>query len=651
MSTAETQIAGNATLKQQDLKNLDVSNLTPLSPEVISRQATINIGTIGHVAHGKSTVVKAISGVQTVRFKNELERNITIKLERISQQRIQALLASPKLLREFERQQDAKYRQRRKQRQQQMQQRRIKQFEQHQQQQQQHHQSHQQTTMTRSSSLDSLLTRSERGPSVSPSSGYESLNDNASVCSADSVYMKSPPKSLVVLLTKSNLVEEALQNTLHNNKRRRNSCHNDTPRGPKKQKQEYVVENIESIECINAQPVFYVKWLNYPRSQNTWERLDNVSECVHLDGFIEGQMQLHQDVIPGIRENLLQKIESEQLTLKPEELNMQELDAFDPMVVKVDLILLAQFIKARSRCQKEPERIRERLIKSMLMEEFSLKRKQQLASLQEWEERMNLIESEAPIRVENNVDLEILDPNFQYINTSFCGKGVEVRASPKIGCKCEEVCAPSTKCCARLADSYFAYDKNGRLRIYPGEAIYECNESCACSPDCPNRVIQRGRHNSLCLFKTSNGRGWGVRAEAPLRKGEFVGEYVGEIITSEEADERGTQYDAIGRTYLFDLDYNTNAESMYTIDAALYGNVCHFFNHSCDPNLAVFPFWVDNLDINMPRLAFFTLRPIKAGEELTFDYIRGDEGEYENLSSAEKVSCRCGADNCRKVLF
>jgi len=32
------------------------------------------------VAHGKSTVVKAISGVQTVRFKTELERNITIKL-------------------------------------------------------------------------------------------------------------------------------------------------------------------------------------------------------------------------------------------------------------------------------------------------------------------------------------------------------------------------------------------------------------------------------------------------------------------------------------------------------------------------------------------------------------------------------------------
>uniref|UniRef100_A0A2K5Y722 protein-synthesizing GTPase n=1 Tax=Mandrillus leucophaeus TaxID=9568 RepID=A0A2K5Y722_MANLE len=71
---------GQPHLSRQDLTTLDVTKLMPLSHEVISRQATINIGTIGHVAHGKSTVVKAISGVHTVRFKNELERNITIKL-------------------------------------------------------------------------------------------------------------------------------------------------------------------------------------------------------------------------------------------------------------------------------------------------------------------------------------------------------------------------------------------------------------------------------------------------------------------------------------------------------------------------------------------------------------------------------------------
>ncbi|KAL4377671.1 hypothetical protein GQ457_02G020740 [Hibiscus cannabinus] len=66
----------HAATHAQDLSKLDVTKLHPLSPEVISQQATINIGIIGHLAHGKSTV-KAISGV---RFKNELERNITIKI-------------------------------------------------------------------------------------------------------------------------------------------------------------------------------------------------------------------------------------------------------------------------------------------------------------------------------------------------------------------------------------------------------------------------------------------------------------------------------------------------------------------------------------------------------------------------------------------
>lgn len=66
--------------EQPDPNTVDFSTFTPLTPEIIARQATINIGTIGHVAHGKSTVVKAISEVHTIRFKNEQERNITIKL-------------------------------------------------------------------------------------------------------------------------------------------------------------------------------------------------------------------------------------------------------------------------------------------------------------------------------------------------------------------------------------------------------------------------------------------------------------------------------------------------------------------------------------------------------------------------------------------
>ncbi len=71
---------GRAKLAKQHIGKLDVAGLTALTPEIISRQATMNIGTIGHVAHGKSTLVKAISGVKTMNSSQELERNMTIKL-------------------------------------------------------------------------------------------------------------------------------------------------------------------------------------------------------------------------------------------------------------------------------------------------------------------------------------------------------------------------------------------------------------------------------------------------------------------------------------------------------------------------------------------------------------------------------------------
>jgi hypothetical protein len=49
-------------LARQTLDDFDPNKVSPLNPEIISRQATINIGTIGHVAHGKSTLVRAVSG-------------------------------------------------------------------------------------------------------------------------------------------------------------------------------------------------------------------------------------------------------------------------------------------------------------------------------------------------------------------------------------------------------------------------------------------------------------------------------------------------------------------------------------------------------------------------------------------------------------
>jgi translation initiation factor 2 subunit 3 len=49
-------------------------------PIVLSRQPEINIGTMGHVDHGKTTLVQALTGVWASRHSEELKRGITIKL-------------------------------------------------------------------------------------------------------------------------------------------------------------------------------------------------------------------------------------------------------------------------------------------------------------------------------------------------------------------------------------------------------------------------------------------------------------------------------------------------------------------------------------------------------------------------------------------
>lgn len=206
-----------------------------------------------------------------------------------------------------------------------------------------------------------------------------------------------------------------------------------------------------------------------------------------------------------------------------------------------------------------------------------------------------------------------------------------------------------------------------------GSPLYECNKRCSCDENCTNRLVQKGRKHKLAIFRTDNGCGWGVKAMENIKSGSFVVEYVGEVITSEEAEERGRKYDAEGRTYLFDLDFNLGEENIYTVDAAYFGNLSHFINHSCDPNLNIFSVFINNLDPNMPQLAMFAKRDIKRGEQITFDYCQSTvsqdpqssvlvspskavsrtlPAEEEGAGQTQlKSECRCGARNCRRVLF
>lgn len=48
--------------------------------ELLNLQPVVNVGILGHVAHGKSTLVKSISGIKTQKFASEQKSGRTVKL-------------------------------------------------------------------------------------------------------------------------------------------------------------------------------------------------------------------------------------------------------------------------------------------------------------------------------------------------------------------------------------------------------------------------------------------------------------------------------------------------------------------------------------------------------------------------------------------
>lgn len=211
--------------------------------------------------------------------------------------------------------------------------------------------------------------------------------------------------------------------------------------------------------------------------------------------------------------------------------------------------------------------------------------------LLEWQYELNRQRqgTEELIFVENCVDQAPTPRDFTYIVSNIYGPGVPNPDNPEnadrlCGCNCyllgKKCNSKQAKhCCPHMAGEQFPYSIAGKVKVAPGSPIFECNSKCSCPYDCANRVVQQGRMIPLCIFRTHNGRGWGVKAVEPIKANTFVTEYVGEVITSEEAERRGQQYDKKGMTYLFDLDFD-DENAAFTIDAAKFGNISHFFNHS-----------------------------------------------------------------------
>uniref|UniRef100_A0A162AA92 Histone-lysine N-methyltransferase n=1 Tax=Daucus carota subsp. sativus TaxID=79200 RepID=A0A162AA92_DAUCS len=158
-----------------------------------------------------------------------------------------------------------------------------------------------------------------------------------------------------------------------------------------------------------------------------------------------------------------------------------------------------------------------------------------------------------------------------------------------------------------------------------------CSKSCRCSETCNNRPFRKGK--KIEVVKTEN-CGWGVKAAESINKGDFVIEYVGEVIDDAMCEQRFWDMKHMGTQNFYVCEVQRN----FTIDATFKGNSSRFLNHSCDPNCNLEKWQLDG----ETRIGVFAARPIQAGEPLTYD--------YRFIQFGAEVKCQCGAPNCRGYL-
>lgn len=122
--------------------------------------------------------------------------------------------------------------------------------------------------------------------------------------------------------------------------------------------------------------------------------------------------------------------------------------------------------------------------------------------------------------------------------------------------------------------------------------------------------LQRGLRVRL-LLGASAVHGLGVYATERAPADAFVGEYVGELVTDDEAEIRGKMYDALRVSYLYD------ATETVVIDSTRAGSRVKFVNHSA-ARANLYPRSV-RISGEL-RIGLFASRQIEPGQELFFDY-------------------------------
>ncbi|KAK5095584.1 hypothetical protein LTS08_007976 [Lithohypha guttulata] len=198
-----------------------------------------------------------------------------------------------------------------------------------------------------------------------------------------------------------------------------------------------------------------------------------------------------------------------------------------------------------------------------------------------------------------------------------------------------------------LSDAFLAAEKDEhKVRI-----IYECNDYCGCDQRCTNRVVQNGRTIPLQIFDTDN-RGFGVKPMRDIARGQFIDLYLGEVLTVGEVERREDAVEENAMSYFMSLDvFTTDENSTLLVDGANFGSVMRFVNHSCEPNAKTVPVVLSKDTKHLYHVAFFAIKDIPKGIEITIDYDPDLQNLEEEPLDSLVVQCRCGSVNCRKRLW
>lgn len=132
-----------------------------------------------------------------------------------------------------------------------------------------------------------------------------------------------------------------------------------------------------------------------------------------------------------------------------------------------------------------------------------------------------------------------------------------------------------------------------------------------------------GKANGVAVdypFRVGRSRtGLGIFATAPIKKGKFIVEYVGPILSNKECE-------TVENKYLFEVN------ARWTIDGSSRKNVARYINHSCRGNSDVY--------INDKRIKIRAIKNIEPGQEITYDYGKDHFNAY-----IKPHGCLC--DKCR----